>query len=58
MDWKYKTVIVHRATGEVVIEARPGSLRFANQVADGMSINLNHDEYVVRVVPVAEGETE
>lgn len=51
-------MIVHRLTGEVVKESRPGSLRFANQVADGMSINLNHDEYAVRVVRVTEGEAE
>lgn len=46
----YYVEIVNDQTQEVVKAMGPMSEHSADKVADGASINLNHDDYFVRVV--------
>lgn len=52
---QYFVEIVCDADGEVVRRLGPMGEREADRVAAGASINLNHEEYTIAVVPV-EGE--
>ena len=51
MESKFKVEVVERGTKEVVKTIGPTNERQAEKVARGLSINLNHANYRVQVVP-------
>ncbi len=50
---KYQVVVIEDATGEKDNIGEPNvSLRMAEKVEKGLSINLNHDEYSTDIIEV------
>lgn len=49
-------LIIHQSDGKVVKKMGPMEESKANKVAAGAEINLNHDEYFVRIVQAKRGE--
>lgn len=50
VNTKFVAQIVRSEDGEVVYESKSTDRRGADQIADGMGINLNWEEYTTRVV--------
>ena len=50
MTAAYKVQVVDANTNEVVKEFEAANLRTAEQVDDGLNINLNHMQYFTKIV--------
>ena len=55
---KFFVEVANKDTDEVVKRLGPMSKQRAGLVADGVLINLNHDQYAVQIVPEATPTTD